>query len=164
LHRHDFKLLADLLADGVFAATAGTGTGTGTGTGQFMLRQFVDECNAGEIGRQRLALATPLGRRNNLFVCAFINGFDDAFRLIEQGQLRRCRSSHLLGLASEQTLTQQRIFFFEETDSELHLRKHLLEQFRITGRFSGMNHALDYAESGHVSRRQNLMRTVATIK
>ncbi|MNV55231.1 hypothetical protein D3C71_1474580 [compost metagenome] len=154
LHRHDFKLLADLLADGVFAAAAGTG--------QFTLGQFVDDFDAGEIGRQRLALAAPLGRRNSLFFCAFINGVDDAFRLIEQGQLRRCRISRLLGLASEQALTQQRIFFFEETDSGLHLRKHLLEQFRIIGEVFGHgNHALDYTESGHVSRRQNLMRTVA---
>jgi hypothetical protein len=60
------------------------------------------------------------------------------------------------------TLTQQRIFFFEKTDSGLHLRKHLLEQFRIIGEVFGHgNHALDYTESGDESRRQNLMRTVA---
>ncbi len=43
LHRHDFQLFADFFADGVFAATANTG--------QFVLRQFVDDFGAGQVGR-----------------------------------------------------------------------------------------------------------------
>ncbi|WP_423242179.1 hypothetical protein, partial [Pseudomonas viridiflava] len=43
----------------------------------------------------------------------------------------------------------------------LHLRKHLLEQLEIVGKVVGHGfHALDYTESGHESRRQNLMGTV----
>ena len=34
----------------------------------------MDDFDAGEIGRQRFAFATPLGRRNSLFFCGFING------------------------------------------------------------------------------------------
>lgn len=74
LHRHDFELLADLFANGVFAAAAGTG--------QFMFGQFVDDFDAREIGRQRLALATPLGRRNDFLFSGVIDGLDDAFCLI----------------------------------------------------------------------------------
>jgi hypothetical protein len=39
LHQHDFKLLADFFADGVFAAAAVTR--------QFMLGKFVDDLDAG---------------------------------------------------------------------------------------------------------------------
>ena len=43
-----------------------------------------------------------------------------------------------------------------------HLLKQLLEQNRIAREVFGHgNHAADYTESGDVSRRQNLMRTVA---
>lgn len=43
------------------------------------------------------------------------------------------------------------------------LASHLLDQFRIIEEvFGHKNHVLDYTESGHVSRRQNLMRAVAS--
>ena len=43
-----------------------------------------------------------------------------------------------------------------------HLLKQLLEQNRIVREvFGHENHAADYTESGDVSRRQNLMRSVA---
>jgi hypothetical protein len=67
----------------------------------------------------------------------------------------------LLGLASEQALVQQRVFFLKKTDPRLHLRKHLLEKLKIVREVFGHRiHALDYTESGHESRRQNLMRAV----
>lgn len=41
------------------------------------------------------------------------------------------------------------------------LAKHLLEQLEIIGKVFGHGvHALDYTESGHKSRRQNLMRSI----
>ncbi|MNG07475.1 hypothetical protein D3C84_907770 [compost metagenome] len=61
----------------------------------------MNDFDAREIGRQRFSLATPLGRRNNFLFSGFIDGLYDAFRFIEQGQLRRCRISRLLGLTSE---------------------------------------------------------------
>lgn len=43
----------------------------------------------------------------------------------------------------------------------MHIRKHVLEQFEIVGEVVGHGfHALKYIESGHESRRQNLMRMV----
>jgi hypothetical protein len=44
---------------------------TAAGTGQFVLGQFVDDFDAREIGRQRFALTTPLGRRNNSLFSGF---------------------------------------------------------------------------------------------
>lgn len=42
-----------------------------------------------------------------------------------------------------------------------HLLKQLFEQRRVVRKIFGQrNHALDYTESGHESRRQNLMGTV----
>jgi len=37
------------------------------GAGQFVFGQVVDDFNTGQVGRQRLALATTLDRRNDLF-------------------------------------------------------------------------------------------------
>jgi hypothetical protein len=68
---------------------------------EVILGQFMNDFDAREIGRQRFSLATPLGRRNNFLFSGFIDGLYDAFRFIEQGQLRRCRISRLLGLTSE---------------------------------------------------------------
>ncbi|MNL43209.1 hypothetical protein D3C87_1657140 [compost metagenome] len=77
LHRHDFKLLADFLANGVFAAAAGTR--------QFMLGKFVDYFDTWQVGRQRLAFAATLGRSDNLFFNVFVDRLSDAFRLVEKG-------------------------------------------------------------------------------
>ena len=66
LHRHDFKLLADFLANGVFAAAARAS--------QFMLGKFVDDLYTRQVGRQRLASATPLGRCNHLLFSVVRNG------------------------------------------------------------------------------------------
>ncbi|MOA03173.1 hypothetical protein D3C78_1226610 [compost metagenome] len=59
LHRDDLQLLAGLFADHLLAGAAGTGA--------LVLRQFVDDLHARQIGRQRLALAAALHRGNNLF-------------------------------------------------------------------------------------------------
>lgn len=53
LHWHDFKLLADFLANGVFAAAADTR--------QLMLGKSVDDSNAWQFGGQRLAFTATLG-------------------------------------------------------------------------------------------------------
>ena len=159
LHRDDFKLLADFLANGVFATTADAS--------QFILGQFVDDFDARQSGRQWLALATALGGGYDIFFRVFIDSFDDAFCFVEQGQLRRRRIC-LLGLSSEQTLAQQRVFFFQMNNAPLvrfalkqHLLEQLLEQRRVVRKIFGhRNHALDYTESGHESRRQNLMWSV----
>ncbi|VVO13116.1 hypothetical protein PS689_05498 [Pseudomonas fluorescens] len=104
LHWHDLKLLADFLTNAVFTATAGAG--------QFVLGQFVDDFDARQIGRQRLALATALGGGDNLFFSVFVDSFDDAFGFVEERQLRCGRIGCLLGLASEQALAQQCVLFF----------------------------------------------------
>lgn len=72
LHRNDFKLFADFFTDGMFA--------TATSEGQFMLGQFVDNFDARQISRQRLAFATTFGRRNEFLVGSLIQGLDKAFR------------------------------------------------------------------------------------
>ncbi|MBB3239013.1 hypothetical protein FHW68_000485 [Pseudomonas sp. Tn43] len=52
LHRDDFKLLADLLADGVFMAAADTH--------QLMLGKFVDDFDSAQVEGQRLTFAATL--------------------------------------------------------------------------------------------------------
>lgn len=161
LHRDDFKLFADFFTDGMFTAA--------TSAGQFMLGQFVDNFDTRQISWQRLALATAFGWRNDFFVVSLIQGLGQAFRFVEEWQLWCRRIASLLGLAPEQALAQQRNFLFEMNDLALvgralvdHLLKQLLEQNRIVREVFGHgNHAADYTESGDVSRRQNLMRTVA---
>lgn len=81
LHRHDFKLLADLLANGVFAAAEDAG--------QFVFGQFVDDFDTRQTGRQRLSLATTFGWGDNLFFNVFVDSFDDAFGSVVRGQLWR---------------------------------------------------------------------------
>ncbi len=104
LHRYDFKLLADFLTNGVFAAAADAS--------QFMLGKFVDDLDARKVSRQRLALATTFDGGDNLFFSVFVGSFDDAFGFVEERQLRCGRIGCLLGLASEQTLAQQCVLFF----------------------------------------------------
>lgn len=99
LHRHDFKLLADFLANGVFAAAAGAR--------QLMLRKLVENLDAWQFGGQGLAFTATPGWSDDLFFSFVDNRFSDAFRFVEQGQLRRGRIDYLLGLASEQALAQQ---------------------------------------------------------
>ena len=57
-----------------------------------MLGQFMDDFDARQIGRQRLALATTLDRRNDFFGFSFgwlgSRLFDQLFGLVEHGQLR----------------------------------------------------------------------------
>ncbi|MCY1530958.1 hypothetical protein D9M68_661670 [compost metagenome] len=83
LHRDDLQLLAGLFADHLLTGAAGTGA--------LVLRQFVDDLHARQIGRQRLAFATTLDRRNDFFGFAWRGGrlFDQLFGLVEHGQLRR---------------------------------------------------------------------------
>lgn len=60
LHRHDFKLLADFLADSIFTAAAVKR--------QLMFGTLVDDLDALQIGGQRLAFTAALGMRNDLFI------------------------------------------------------------------------------------------------
>ena len=88
LHRDDLQLFAGLLADDLFAGA--------TGASQLVLGQVVDDLDTRQVGRQRLALATALDRRNDLFSFGFGFGFswrcgrlfDQLFGLVEHGQLR----------------------------------------------------------------------------
>lgn len=77
LHRDDFKLLAGLLTEGVFAAAAGAS--------QLMFGQFVDDLDARKVSGQRLALATALGGCDDLFFSVFVGNVGDAFCFIEKG-------------------------------------------------------------------------------
>ncbi len=160
LHRDDFKLFADFFTNGMLAAA--------TSARQLMRGQFVDNFDTRQISRQWLTFATALGGCNDFFVAGLIQGLSQAFRFVEERQLWRRRIACLLALAPEQALAQQRNFLFEMNDLTLvgralvdHLFKQLLEQNRIVRKVFGHgNHAADYTESGDVSRRQNLMRTV----
>ena len=67
LHRHDLKLLADFLANGVFAAAADAS--------QFMLRKLMDNFNTWQVDRQRFAFAATLGPCDNLFFDVFVDRF-----------------------------------------------------------------------------------------
>ncbi|MOA19942.1 hypothetical protein D3C78_1403540 [compost metagenome] len=103
LHRHDLELLADLFAADVLAAAAFAG--------QFVFGQLVDHLDARQLRRQRLALAAALGGRHNGFldgvgIDCFGERLGQAFRLVEQSQLRRGRVRRLLGLAAEQALAE----------------------------------------------------------
>lgn len=134
-----------------------------------MFGQFVDDFDARQISRQRFTFATSLGWSNGFFVRGLIDGLGQTFHFVEQRQLWGCRVVCLLGLTSEQALSQQRNFLFEMNDLALvgralvdHLLKQLLEQNRVVREVFGHgNHAADYTESGDVSRRQNLMWTIA---
>ncbi|AOE69502.1 hypothetical protein A7317_21660 [Pseudomonas fluorescens] len=77
LHRQGFKLLADLLADSVFAAAARIG--------QFIPGQFMDDLMQGRSAGSSLRLPIRSGRRNSSLFGGLIDGFYDAFRFIEQG-------------------------------------------------------------------------------
>ena len=65
LHRHDLELLADLLANAVFTATADTG--------QLLVGQFVNDFDTRKIGGQRLTFAPSLGRSYDLFFNRFVD-------------------------------------------------------------------------------------------
>ena len=57
-----------------------------------MLGQLMDDLHTRQVGRQRLAFATALDRRNDFFGFGFgwLGGqrFDQLFGLVEHGQLR----------------------------------------------------------------------------
>ena len=76
LHRDDFKLLADLLADGMLAAAADAS--------QLMFGQFVDDLDARKVSG-RLALAKALGVCDDLFFRVFVGNVGDACCFIEKG-------------------------------------------------------------------------------
>ncbi len=88
LHRDDLQLFAGLLADELFAGA--------TGASQLVLGQVVDDLDTRQVGRQRLALATALDRRNDFFSFGFSFSFGFGFSwrcgrlfdLVEHGQLR----------------------------------------------------------------------------
>ena len=84
LHRDDLQLLAGLFTDDLFAGAAGAG--------QFVLGHLMDDLHTRQVGRQRLAFATALDRRNDFFGFGFgwLGGqrFDQLFGLVEHGQLR----------------------------------------------------------------------------
>src|SRR5690606_25608208 len=101
LHRDDLQLLAGLLADHLLAGTADAGA--------LMLGQLMDDLHTRQVGRQRLAFATALDRRNDFFGFGFGFGwlggqrFDQLFGLVEHGQLRRVGIFRAaLGLGREQ--------------------------------------------------------------
>ncbi|MNR24753.1 hypothetical protein D3C85_1418540 [compost metagenome] len=76
-----------------------------------MLGQLVDHLDARQIRRQRLALAAALGGRSNGFlddvgIDCLGERLGQAFRLVEQRQLRRGRVRRLFGLAAEQALAE----------------------------------------------------------
>lgn len=100
LHRDDLQLLAGFLANGLLAATAVAG--------QFMLGQLMDDLDAWQFGRQRLALATLLDRlrRDDFFLCFGRRFSGKAFSFVEHRQLGRLRIYALFRLAAEQALTK----------------------------------------------------------
>ena len=129
LHRDDLQLFAGLLADELFAGA--------TGASQLVLGQVVDDLDTRQVGRQRLALATALDRRNDFFGFGFGFGFgwcggqrfDQLFGLVEHGQLRRVGIFRAaLGLGREQLVAQQGDLF-------LQLQNQSLEQDKISRGF-----------------------------
>ena len=79
--------------------------------GQLVFGQLVDHLNARQLRRQRLALAAALGGRSNGFIDdvdidCFGERLGQAFRLVEQSQLRRGRVRRLFGLAAKQALAE----------------------------------------------------------
>ena len=87
-----------------------------------MLGQVVDDLDTRQVGRQRLALATALDRRNDFFGFGFGFGFgwcggqrfDQLFGLVEHGQLRRVGIFRAaLGLGREQLVVQQGVLFLQ---------------------------------------------------
>jgi len=80
LHRHDFKLLADFLANGIFSAAADAG--------QFMLGRFMDDFDARQIGRYWFVLATAFGGNDDPFFNVLVRQINLVFRFIAQCHLR----------------------------------------------------------------------------
>ena len=111
LHRDDLQLLAGLLADHLLAGTAGAGA--------LMLGQLMDDLHTRQVGRQRLAFATAIDRRNDFFGFGFgfawrSGRFDQLFDLVEHGQLRRVGIFRAaLGLGREQLVAQQGDLFLK---------------------------------------------------
>jgi len=123
LHRDDLQLFAGLLADDLFAGA--------TGASQLVLGQVVDDLDTRQVGRQRLALATALDRRNDFFSFSWRCGrlFDQLFGLVEHGQLRWVGIFRAaLGLGREQLVVQQGDLF-------LQLQNQSLEQDKISRGF-----------------------------
>ncbi len=75
----------------------------------------MDDFYARQFSRQRLALASPLGRRDNLFLGFSSRHFrrylGQAFGLVEHRQLRRIGIGGLLGFAAKETLDQEGVLF-----------------------------------------------------
>ena len=63
LYRNDFKLFADLLADAVFTAAAGTR--------QLMFGKFMDDFDSGQVGGQQLRFAATFARHDNFFFAGY---------------------------------------------------------------------------------------------
>lgn len=108
LHRHDVQLLAGFFANDMLAAA--------TSAGQLVFWQVVDDFEARQIGQQRLAFATALGRSNDFFI-RVVNHRQQrlALRLVEHRQLWSTGINGLLGFTIEQSITQQRDLFFQMT-------------------------------------------------
>ena len=83
-----------------------------------MLGHLMDDLHTRQVGRQRLAFATALDRRNDFFGFGFgwLGGqrFDQLFGLVEHGQLRRVGIFRAaLGLGREQLVAQQGDLFLK---------------------------------------------------
>ncbi|MCY1310833.1 hypothetical protein D9M70_610680 [compost metagenome] len=104
LHRDDLQLLAGLFADHLLTGAAGTGA--------LVLRQFVDDFNARQLGWKRLALAAAFHGGDD-FVDLGLNRsasrlFEQLLSLVEHGQLRGVGIlGAALGLWREQFVAQQ---------------------------------------------------------
>lgn len=92
-------------------------------TRQLVLWQVVDNFDTGQDGEQRLAFATVFGPSEDFFLRLFGGRFGDTFALIKKSQLRGRWIDCLFGFTPEETLTKQRIFFFEMNNLGLHLSK-----------------------------------------
>ncbi|MOA04136.1 hypothetical protein D3C78_1236750 [compost metagenome] len=115
------------------------------GTGQFVLGQVMDDFDARQVSGQRLAFATAFRRADNVLFGVVGGGCSNTFCFVKQHQLWCRRISTLLRLAPEQTLTKQRVLFFENSDLGLHISKQLLERSRVIRQLIGHgNHAADY--------------------
>jgi hypothetical protein len=123
LHRHDLQLLADFLANGVLAATAGTG----------LLRcgQFVNDLDTRKIGGQRLAFARRLvgGTTSSSTVSSTLSAS------LNKAVCGIIGSAVFSDLRPQRGLRNNAFFFFEMDDLALirlaltqHFLKQLLEQ------------------------------------
>ena len=107
LHWHDNQLFAGLLADHVFAATAGAG--------RFVFGQFMDDFDTRQLIRQRFAFASAASRSND-FLFHILDGQQRVtFRLVEQRQLRVLGSTVCSDLRPNKRLRKSLICSFRST-------------------------------------------------